>query len=137
MAQIVGLDFGIKRTGISISDSKQIIASPFKTIESTQLVQFLSSLVREYNIQEIVLGFPVKLDGNDTHITQNVLQLKEILEKKFGLIKVHLQDERFTSKIARQTISKIGSNKNKRDKALVDQVSATLILQDFLNRKKL
>jgi putative Holliday junction resolvase len=95
----------------------------------------ISSLFKSKNIREIVVGFPTRMDGSDSDITQNVRLLKEAIEKNFNGIQVYFQDERFTSKIASQTISKIGTNKQKKNKNLIDQVSATVILQDFLNRK--
>ncbi|MBM3429471.1 MAG: Holliday junction resolvase RuvX [Bacteroidetes bacterium] len=136
MPEIIGIDFGLKRTGIAISDTNQIIASPLTTVDSSNLMEFLSALIQKHGITEIVLGFPSKLNGGESHITHFVLLLKEALEKNFITAKVFLQDERFTSKIAAQTISKIGTNKQKKDKGLVDQISATVILQDFLNGKK-
>lgn len=135
MPEIIGIDFGLKRTGLAISDSLQIIATPHKTLDSKDLMDEISFLIKSKNIKEIVLGFPTRLDGSDSDITQNVHLLKEAIEKKFYEIRVYFQDERFTSKIASQTISKIGTNKQKKNKNLVDQVSATVILQDFLNRK--
>jgi len=135
MPEIIGIDFGLKRTGIAMSDVNQIIASPLITIASSNLMDYLSVIIHKHGISEIVLGFPSKLNGNESHITPNVLLLKEELEKNFTTIKVFLQDERFTSKIASHTISKIGTNKKKKNKGLVDQVSASIILQDFLNGK--
>jgi len=136
MLEIIGIDFGLKRTGIAISDSSHIIATPLTTVDSSNLMEFLDKLIQQRGISEIVLGFPSNLNGSESHVTQNVLLLKEALEKNFTTVKVFLQDERFTSKIATQTISKIGTNKQKKDKGLVDQISATVILQDFLNGKK-
>ena len=135
MPEIIGIDFGLKRTGIAMSDVNQIIASPLITIASSNLMDYLSVIIHKHGISEIVLGFPSKLNGHESHITPNVLLLKEELEKNFTTIKVFLQDERFTSKIASHTISKIGTNKQKKNKGLVDQVSASIILQDFLNGK--
>jgi putative Holliday junction resolvase len=135
MPEIIGIDFGLKRTGIAISDSQQIIATPFKTVDSKELMAELSTLINVRGIKEIVIGFPTQLNGNDTDITQNVRLLKDAIEKNFNSIKVYFQDERFTSKIASQTIAKIGTSKQRKNKELIDQVSATVFLQDFLNGK--
>ena len=135
MPEIIGIEFGLKRTGLAISDRLRIIATPYKTLDSKDLMDEISFLFKSKNIREIVLGFPTRMDGSDSDITQNVRLLKEAIEKNFNGIQVYFQDERFTSKIASQTISKIGTNKQRKNKNLIDQVSATLILQDFLNRK--
>lgn len=135
MPVVIAIDFGLLRTGLAISDTQQIIATPLKTVMSKDLMTELTGLIKKHAIKEVVIGYPLNLNSKDTDMTQNVRYLKEIIEKTFSSICVHLQDERFTSKIASQTISKLGTNKQKKNKKLIDQVSATIILQDFLNRK--
>ncbi|MEY3438594.1 MAG: hypothetical protein RL265_1179, partial [Bacteroidota bacterium] len=104
MGRIVALDFGLKRTGIAMTDELQIIASPLTTVDSAELMVFLKDLVLKNQVDTIVLGEPKRLNNEDTHITQNVYLLKEALEKEFPLQKIELVDERFTSKMAMQSM---------------------------------
>lgn len=132
MSKIISLDFGLKRTGIAITDDKQIIASPLTTVDSPQLMDFLNKLVINESIETIVLGFPLRLDGSDSHITENVRILKEVLEKEFPSIPVVFQDESYSSASAMETIHLMGKAKHKKDKKLVDRVAATIILSEYL-----
>ena len=135
--KIIALDFGLKRTGVAITDDLSIIASPLETVESSQLSSYLSELVKNANVTTIVIGEPKRLNGSDSHITQNVYLLKEVLQNQFPDIKVCLYDERFTSKLASQAILASGLKKEKRkDKALVDKVSAAILLQSYLDSLK-
>jgi putative Holliday junction resolvase len=135
MSKAIGIDFGLKRTGISVSDDLGIIATPLKTVASLELMQFLKDLVLSENIETMVLGFPLGLNGADTDITQNVRLLRLALEKEFPLLQVTLFDERMTSKIAQKTLIQGASKKKRKQKGLIDQMSATIILQDYLNSK--
>lgn len=131
--RILALDFGLKRTGIAISDENNIIASGLKTVDSKVLMVELHAVVRDKNIGLIVLGEPKRLNNTHTHITENVHILFEVLKKEFPLLQVVLYDERFTSKMASHSISISGLSKNKRhDKALIDEVSATILLQSYM-----
>lgn len=132
MSKIISLDFGLKRTGIAITDDNQIIASPLTTVDSPQLMDFLKKLVIKESVETIVLGFPLRLDGSDSHITENVRILKEVLEKEFPSIPVVFQDERYSSASAMETIHLMGKAKHKKDKKLVDRVAATIILSEYL-----
>lgn len=135
MAKKIGVDFGLKRTGLSITDSSNIIASPLTTVDSIHLMDFLKQLVEKEQIDTIVLGEPKRLNNEATHITENVKLLQQALMKSFPEIEIVLLDERYTSKLAMQSIHSMGLKKNKReDKGLVDQISATLILQSYLER---
>lgn len=135
MSIIVAIDFGLKRTGLAMSDEKAIIASPLTTVESSSLMDFLIQLTFKESISTIVLGFPTRLDGSDTHITENVRLLKGVLEKQFPLIKIDLQDERFSSSRAMETIYMVGKKRQLKEKPLVDKLAATLILQDYLSQQ--
>lgn len=135
MSKAIGIDFGLKRTGISVSDDLGIIATPLNTVASSELMQFLKDLVPSENIETMVLGFPLGLNGADTDITQNVRLLRLALEKEFPLLQVTLFDERMTSKIAQKTLIQGASKKKRKQKGLIDQMSATIILQDYLNSK--
>lgn len=136
MGKIVALDFGLKRTGIAISDDSKTFAFGLTAIESSSLESYLSQLIGKEKIDLILIGEPKKLNNEDTHITQNVRLLKEHLEKKFPLQSILLHNERFTSKMASQSIALSGLNKKKREnKALIDEVSATILLQSYLSSK--
>ena len=133
MSKILAIDFGLKRTGLALSDDRKIFAFGLKTVESKQLMNELILLVEKEKITEIVIGEPKRLDTSDSHITQNVHLLKAALEKQFPLVKLALLDERFTSKMASAVIAQSGlKKKDKQQKALIDEVSATIILQDYL-----
>jgi len=135
--KIIALDFGLKRTGIAITDDLCLIASPLETVDSGQLSSYLSTLVIKEKVSTIVIGEPKRLDGRDSHITQNVYLLKGALEKQFPELTIRLHDERFTSKMASHAIFSSGTKKDKRkDKSLVDMVSAAILLQSYLERLK-
>lgn len=136
MSKILAIDFGLKRTGLALSDDRKIFAFGLKTVESKQLMNELILLVEKEKINEIVIGEPKRLDTSDSHITQNVHLLKAALEKQFPLVKLALLDERFTSKMASAVIAQSGlKKKDKQQKALIDEVSATIILQDYLQNR--
>ncbi len=131
--RILALDFGLKRTGLAITDENNIIASGLKTIDSKELLVEVHKIVSEKNIGTLVLGEPKRLNNEHTHITENVHILFEVLKKEFPTLFVTLYDERFTSKMASQAISMSGLTKNKKqDKALIDEVSATILLQSYM-----
>jgi len=136
MGRIVALDFGLKRTGIAMTDELQIIASPLTTVDSAELMVFLNDLLLKNKVDTIVLGEPKRLNNEDTHITQNVYLLKEALEKEFPLQKIELVDERFTSKMAMQSMIDGGLKKKQRqEKGALDSVSAAIILQSYMNQR--
>jgi len=135
MSKIVAIDFGLKRTGLAMTDDNAIIASPLTTVDSGSLMEFLIQLTSKESISTMVLGFPTRLDGSDTHITENVRLLKGVLEKQFPVIKIDLQDERFSSSRAMETIYMAGKKKQMKEKSLVDKLAATLILQDYLSQQ--
>jgi putative Holliday junction resolvase len=135
MGRIIALDFGLKRTGVAITDELNIIASGLTTVASENLMTFLEDLFRKEKIDTLVLGEPKRLNNEDTHITQNIRWLKEDLEKKFPVLKIVLLDERFTSKMAFQTMIDGGLNKKQRqNKALIDEISATILLQSYMSQ---
>lgn len=135
MSKILAIDFGLKRTGLAITDYHAIIASPLTTVDSATLMEFLIQLFSKESISTIVLGFPTRLDGSDTHITENVRLLQEVLGKQFPQCKIELQDERFSSSRAMETIHLVGKKKQMKQKSLVDKLAATLILQDYLSQQ--
>jgi putative Holliday junction resolvase len=136
MGKYLAIDFGLKRTGLAITDELKIIASPLETIDSSKLMERLTDLIRSEKVELIVLGDPKRLDGSPTHITQNVQLLREALSKTFPAVQIVLMDERFTSVMAKQVVVSSGKSKqNRADKGLIDQVSAALILQSYLTQQ--
>ena len=136
MGKALGIDYGTKRTGIAITDAMQIIASGLITVPTNTLDDFIADIVVKETIECFVLGDPKNLDGTATDTTGHVNGFLKRLQKKYPKIPVHKVDERFTSKIAKQSILASGiKKKGRQNKGLVDEVSATIILQDFLDYK--
>lgn len=133
MNRILAIDFGLKRTGIAITDEANIIASPLTTVDSKDLMTFLKETVVKLKVGTIVLGEPKRLNNEDSHITENVRMLKTVLEKEFPAQKIVLMDERFTSKMAFQSMIDSGMKKKQRqEKGTVDMISAAIILQSYM-----
>lgn len=136
MARILAIDYGKKRTGIAVSDPLQIIATGLTTVDSEKLIWFLKDYFLREAVDVIVLGYPLNLNGTATDITAKVEKLNGQLQKLFKDKKVVLADERFTSKIAESAIRGSGlKQRDRRNKALIDQVSATILLQDYLQAR--
>ena len=135
MPQAMALDFGIKRTGIAVTDDLKMIASGLKTVETKNLMSFLKSYCAQFEVDELVIGQPKHIDGQLMDLERNILWLIEDIKKEFPQLKIVRIDERYSSKMASQAIAQSSlKNKKKRSKALIDEVSATLILQDYLNQ---
>lgn len=133
MKRYLAIDFGLKRTGIAVSDEQNIIAYGLTTVHSKDLMDYLEKNIHQLDIGTIVIGEPKRMDTSDSHVTKNVHLLAEALKNKFPSIEIVLIDERFTSKMAMQSLVQGGVKKKKRkDKALIDEVSATIILQSFM-----
>lgn len=132
MPKAIGIDFGLKRTGIAITDESRIIASPLDVVESSKLMDYLIQLTSREKIELFVLGYPTRQDGSDSHITENVRILKMEIEKTFPTIQVVFQDERFSSSESKRVIHSVGNKKQQKNKGLVDKISAAIILQDYL-----
>ena len=134
--KIIAIDYGLKRCGIAVTDELQIIAIPLTGVETKVIFDFLKKYLRENKVEFFVLGKPKRLSGEETHSTENVKKFAADLEKNFGL-EIKWIDERFTSVMAKQVILASGVNKKRRqDKMLVDEVSAAIILQSYLDSKK-
>lgn len=133
MAQKLALDIGKKRTGIAITDSLNIIASGLTTVQTESLVVALQEITSKHEIDVIAIGKPVNLDGTATDATVIVEQTSAKIKKQFPQIELVFIDERFTSKLAKKAILDSGAKKKTRkDKGLVDKVSAVIILQTYL-----
>jgi len=136
VAKAVGIDYGTKRIGISISDSSQIIATSLCAIENKNIFSFLKELLEKEEVDTIVIGEAKNLDTAETDSSKQIYQFVEKLKNQFPKILIKTIDERFTSKIAFQSIIDSGIKKKKRkNKFLIDKVSATIILQDYLTYK--
>lgn len=134
--KILAIDYGLKRCGIAVTDDLQIIASALTTVDTKEIFSFLEKYLNENKVECFVLGEPKRLSGADTHSTLPTKKFAEELNKKFPSYQIHWIDERFTSKMAQQVISQSGMGKKKRqDKKLIDEVSATIILQSYLYSK--
>ena len=137
MGKIMAVDYGKKRCGIAVTDELQIIASGLQTVETVELFPFLAGYFTENRVEAIVVGLPTDLKGNLSEIEQEISGFIEKFRMEYPEIEVHRFDERFTSKMASFFISQSGKSKKKREeKGLVDKVSATLILQNYLEQKQ-
>lgn len=137
MGQIMAIDYGKKRTGIAVTDDMQIIASGLDTVETTKIFDFLKKYFSENQVESIVVGLPTDLKGNLSEVEADILKFIENFQKEYPQIPVSRLDERFTSKMASLYISQSGKNRKERQsKALIDKVSATIILQNFLEQKQ-
>ena len=137
MGQILAIDYGKARTGIAVTDDMRIIASGLTTVETPKLMDFLKKYFSENQVDEIVIGLPTDLKGNMSDIETVIQKFISSFEKEFPDKKINRLDERFTSKMASFFISQSGKNKKQRqEKGLIDKVSATIILQNFLEQKR-
>ncbi len=133
MSKIVSIDYGTKRVGVAISDSSRKIAFALDTINNELIISYLQDLLTKEKILTIVVGSPKNLVNKDNDISKEVNSFINTLRQKFSHINIEKYDERFTSVIAKKIILSSGINKKKRkNKSLVDKVSSTIILQDYL-----
>ena len=137
MGRNLSIDFGKKRTGIAVTDPLQIIANGLVTVATSELLDFLKTYVAQENVERIVIGRPLQLNGRPSENLARVGQFVSTWRKTIPTIPIEYYDERFTSVIAQQTIIAGGIKKKTRreDKGLVDEVSATIILQDYMRSK--
>lgn len=136
MGVIVALDYGKKRTGIAVTDPLQLIASGLTTVDTTQLLSFLKDFCSKTIVETFVVGLPKQMNNELSESEQLIQPFLETINKAFPDIPIQREDERFTSKIAFQSMIDGGMKKKQRqNKAKIDEISATLILQSYLNRK--
>lgn len=136
MSRIIAIDYGTKRCGIAVTDELQIIATALETVQNDKLLEYLSRYIAENNVQEIVIGLPVRMHGEVGELEKDIQQFIQKFQKAHPNIPVFRENEMFTSKLAAQTIFHSGLKKKKRqDKALIDKVSATIILQSYMSSK--
>ena len=136
MGQILAVDFGKKRCGLAATDDLRIIASGLDTVETSVLMEYLRKYFEKNTVDEVVIGLPTDLKGNMSEVEEDIQKFIEEFKNEFPEISVVRFDERFTSKMASYFISQSGKNKKQRqEKGLIDKVSATLILQQYLEQK--
>ena len=138
MTRLLALDYGTKRVGIAVTDELQLIASGLCTVRTHDCMDFLTEYLSKESVSTIVMGMPKDLRNQNTDATPYVKGFAKQIRKQFPEMKVELIDERFTSKIAFQSMIDCGlKKKSRQDKALVDEVSATLILQSYMEQQKI
>ena len=137
MLQLLAIDYGKKRTGIAVTDDMQIIASGLTTVETEKLISFLRDYFSKNKVEKVIIGEPKQMDGSASEsailIDSFITKFKEV----FPNMIIERIDERFTSKMAFQTMIDSGMKKKQRqNKGLIDEIAATILLQDYLNYKK-
>jgi putative Holliday junction resolvase len=136
MPRILAIDYGMKRTGIAVTDDLQIIASGLTTILSETAIPFLKDYFSKENVVKVLIGEPKQMNGQPSESTPIIEKFVSQFQKNFPDMKVERADERFTSKMAFQTMIDSGLKKQQRkNKALIDEIAATIMLQDYLTRK--
>ena len=137
MARILSIDYGLKRTGIAVTDDFQIIASGLTTIPSTDIIPFLKTYFSIENVETVLIGEPKQMNGLPSESSEIIEKFISQFHTEFPNMKIERVDERFTSKMAFQTMIDSGLKKKQRqNKGLIDEIAATILLQDYLNYKK-
>ena len=135
MPRIISIDYGARRTGLAVTDPLQIIATGLTTVESKQLIPFLKDYFAKEEVELIIIGEPKNWDDTDTHATPLVEKIIKQLEKNFPKIPIKKVDERYTSKMAKDAMLEMGLKKmQRRNKKLVDEIAATILLQEYMRR---
>ena len=136
MGRILALDFGTVRTGLAVTDELQLIASGLRTVATTELMDFLKEYLAANAVETLVIGEPKRMDGSPSEVESEIVKFIGQVNAQFPELPVVRQDERFTSKMAvRSLIDSRVIKKQRQNKALLDEVSATLILQAYLERR--
>lgn len=137
MARILAIDYGKKRTGLAVTDMLQIVPGALDTVETKNLMEFLNTYINKEHVEKIIIGEPHQTNGLPSENLGRIMQFKAQWTKAHPEIPIEGYDERFTSVMAHQTMLDAGLHKKARqDKALVDRISATIILQSYLSSKK-
>lgn len=135
-ARILAIDYGAKRTGLAVTDPLQIIASGLTTVPTSELFSFLANYFEQEGVSKIIIGMPKRLNNEPSEIAEEIQQFIVAFQNKYPDIPIETLDERFTSKIAFQSMIDGGMKKKQRqNKGLVDEIAATILLQDYLTRK--
>lgn len=137
MSRILAIDYGKKRTGIAVTDPMQIIANGLTTVPTHTLMDFLINYVQKEPVERIIIGHPKQMNNEDSENMKNIVPFMNQLKKKMPQMPVELVDERFTSVLAHQAMLTGGlKKKDRQNKALVDEISATIILQSYMESRK-
>lgn len=137
MARIIALDIGVKRTGIAVTDPLQMIATGLDGIETKELVPYLKKYLSAEKVDCIVIGKPMQMNNTESESWEFIQGQSKLIQQNFQQLKIEFYDERFTSKMALQSMKMAGAGKNEmKNKNTVDKVSATIILQNYLEYKK-
>ena len=137
MARVLGIDYGTKKIGLAVTDPLQIICSPLTTVPTREIFDFLEKYIAAEEVEKIVVGDSMNTDGTPSQIAHLVVGFIRKLKKLYPALTIDTEDERFTSIEARQIILKSGAKqKKRRDKTLVDKVSASLILQAYMDKRR-
>ena len=135
MARILSIDYGGKRTGLAVTDPLKIIASGLCTVETPKLMAFLKDYFSKENVELVIIGMPVNWNDTETHATPLVKRFIKEFQKNFPLIPIKEVDERYTSRLALQAMLDMGlKKKQRRNKALLDEIAATIMLQEYLQK---
>jgi putative Holliday junction resolvase len=136
MGRILAIDYGRKRIGLAVTDPMQIFASPLDTVSPKEFDSFIENYLRTEAVDEFVIGYPVQLNNLPSEIVKDINPFIKKLEKRYPEKQIHLADERFTSQMAFRTMIEGGVKKKDRsDKSMVDKISASIILQSFLDKR--
>lgn len=136
MPKIVAIDYGLKRCGIAETDTLQMMAFGLTAIETSQIISFTEKYIQEENPEKMIIGLPLNLQGNLNEIESEIQKFIYTIQNKFTNLQIIRVDERFTSKLATKSLLEMGKKKKQRqDKYLIDEVSATLILRTYLEQK--
>jgi putative holliday junction resolvase len=137
MGRIVAIDYGTKRTGIAVTDPLQMFASPLGTVATSEIENFLENYLKKEVVEAFVVGYPMQMNNTPSQAVKHINPFIKKLKSKYPEIPVHLADERFTSKMALRTMIEGGvRKKDRQDKAMVDRISASIMLQSFLDSLK-
>jgi putative Holliday junction resolvase len=135
MGRILAIDYGLRRTGLAVTDPLRIIATGLTTVESRELMNFLQDYLKRESVDQVIVGWPTNWDDTPTDATPLVEKFLVKFAKSFPSLPVEKVDERFTSKMARTAMLEMGlKKKERRNKALVDEIAATILLQEYLQR---
>lgn len=133
MSKYIGIDYGQKKIGLSVTDDNKVLAFPLETVKNSDFFDFIFDFTKENSVEKFIVGKPIRMSGENSEIESEIIKFTKKLEKKFPNIPIVRFDERFTSKIATKSILSAGAKKKLRlKKEIVDKISATIILRDFL-----
>ena len=137
MERIIGIDYGRRRVGVAVSDPLRVFASPLETVDGAKIIEYLKNYAQKETVTRFVVGYPMNMDNTPSEAATDVDIFLKQLGKAFPEIPVTLEDERFTSVLAHRAMVDGGMKaKDRRDKASVDKISAAIILQSYLDKKK-